>query len=128
MKAILSTTVLPLDGTYRVVTLRGQAREELLSSLAGVPHYVGHPDTRAIVEALGAVQAPTKLFAGLLVGEQAVCFPIRQGLSSRATEGFTLHQAIEEIATLDVRVISRLEDEMFTSEQVRREIALYLDE
>ncbi len=109
MKAILSTTVLPVDGTYRVVTLKGDDREQLLNSLSRVPHYVGHPDTKAIVEALGATPAPTKLFTGLQVGEQAVCFPIKQGLSSRATEGFTAHQAIAEICTLDVRVITRLE-------------------
>jgi hypothetical protein len=109
MKAILSTTVLPLDGTYRVQTMKDGDREQLLNSLSGVPHYVGHPDTKAIVEALGAVQAPTKLFTGLGVGEQAVCFPIKQGLSSRATEGFTVHQAIAEVGTLDVRVITRLE-------------------
>jgi hypothetical protein len=109
MKAILSTTVLPIDGTYKVYTLAGEAREHLLNSLSGVPHYVGHPDTKAIVEALGATQAPTKLFTGLEVGEQAVCFPIKQGLSTRATEGFTVHQAIEEVGTLDVRVITRLE-------------------
>lgn len=109
MKAILSTTVLPIDGTYKVNTLKGDDREQLLNSLAGIPHYVGHPDTKAIVEALGATPAPTKLFTGLQVGEQAVCFPIKQGLSSRATEGFTVHQAIVEVGTLDVRVITRLE-------------------
>lgn len=110
MKAILSTTILPLDGTYKVWTLRGEARTEVLCSLKGIPHYVGHPDTKAIVEAFGAVPAPTKLFAGLEVGERALCVPIKQGLSSRATDGFTSpHQAIEEIGTLDVRVISRIE-------------------
>jgi len=101
--------VLPIDGSYSIVTLKGDAREQLLGSLAGVPHYIGHPDTKAIVEALGAVPAPTKLFSGLEVGEQCVCFPIKQGLSSRATEGFTIHQAIAEVGTLDVRVITRIE-------------------
>jgi hypothetical protein len=110
MKAILSTTILPVDGTYRVVTMQGEYRELTLNSLSGVPHYIGHPDTKAIVEALGATQAPTKLFTGLEIGEQAVCFPIKQGLSDRAKEGLTNpNQAIEEIGTLDVRVITRLE-------------------
>lgn len=110
VKAVLSTTVLPKDGTYRVETLRDERRENALKSLSGVAHYIGHPDTKKIVESLGAVPAPTKLFAGLEVGEQAICFPIKQGLSSRAVEGFTSpHQAIEEIATLDVRVITRIE-------------------
>lgn len=108
MKAILSTTVLPLDGTYNVRTVQGAERDALLNCIIpGVPHYIGHPDTKAIVEALGAVPAPTKLFAGLQVGEQCVCFPIKQGLSTRATEGFTVHQAIAEVSTLDVRVVTR---------------------
>ena len=108
--AILSTTILPVDGNYSVKTVAGADREEVLNNLAGVAHYIGHPDTKAIAEGLGATPAPTKLFKGLAVGEQAVCLPIKQGLSSRATEGFTIHQAIEEINTLDVRVITRLAD------------------
>jgi len=108
--AILSTTILPVDGNYNVKTVTGVAREEVLNGLNGVAHYIGHPDTKAITEGLGAVPAPTKLFKGLAIGEQAVCLPIKQGLSSRAAEGFTVHQAIEEINTLDVRVITRLAD------------------
>jgi hypothetical protein len=107
--AILSTTILPLDGTYNVLTLTGEKRAAVLDSLFGVPHYIGHPDTREIVETLGAEPAPTKLFKGLEVGEQAVCFPIKQGLSNRGQNGFTVHQAIEEINALDVRVMTRLQ-------------------
>jgi len=109
MKAILSTTVLPHDGTYEVRTLVGTERATTLESLSWVPHYVGHPDTKKIVEALGAIPAPTKLFEGLQVGEKAVCFPIKAGLSTRGTEGFSSpHQAISEIDDLAVRVITRL--------------------
>jgi hypothetical protein len=101
--AILSTTVLPLDGTYRVETLPG------CPDITGVPHYVGHPDTKEIVESMGAVPAPTKLFLGLEPGQQAVCFPIQQGKSTRATEGFTTpHQGVS-MEDLQVRVITRLE-------------------
>jgi len=103
--AVLSTTVLPLDGTYRVETLPPGK----VPDIAGVPHFIGHPDTRSIIEGLGAVPAPTKLFSGLQVGEQAVCFPIAQGRSTRATEGFTTpHQAVD-FSDLQVRVITRLE-------------------
>jgi len=103
--AVLSTTVLPVDGVYRVETLPPGE----IPSLAGVPHYVGHPDTKQIVEDLGAVPAPTKLFPGQAVGEQVICFPIAQGKSTRATEGFTTpHQAVD-LADLQVRVITRLE-------------------
>lgn len=108
--AVLSTTVLPLDGVYRVVTLSGVARAAALASLAGagVPHYVGHPDTKVLLEALGAVQAPSKLFPGQQIGDVVLCVPIRQGLSSRATDGFTVHQAIEELESLDVKTVERI--------------------
>jgi hypothetical protein len=103
--AVLSTTVLPLDGTYRVHTLPPGE----IPDLTGVPHYIGHPDTRTIVENLGAVPAPSKLFAGLQPGEQAICFPIQQGKSTRAVDGFTTpHQSVE-LSDLQVRVITRLE-------------------
>lgn len=104
-KAVLSTTVLPLDGTYRVETLPpGQ-----IPSLVGVPHYIGHPDTKQIVESLGAVPAAEKLFPGLQPGEQAVCFPIAQGKSTRAVDGFTSpHQSVD-LSDLQIRVIIRLE-------------------
>lgn len=102
--AVLSTTVLPFDGEYRVETLAPGH----IPSLVGVPHYIGHPDTREIVEGLGAVPASTKLFPGQAVGEQVICFPIAQGKSSRATEGFTTpHQAVA-LEDLQVRVITRL--------------------
>jgi len=103
--AVLSTTVLPLDGVYRVETLPpGEVPD-----ITGVPHYIGHPDTKAIVEGLGAVPAPSKLFPGLTVGEQAICFPIAQGKSTRAVEGFTTPHQNVDLSDLQVRVITRLE-------------------
>lgn len=103
--AVLSTTVLPVDGVYRVETLpKGE-----IPDLSGVPHYIGHPDTKEIVESLGAVPAESKLFPGLAVGETAVCFPIQQGKSNRAVDGFTSpHQSVS-LDDLSVRVIARLE-------------------
>jgi hypothetical protein len=101
--AILSTTVLPLDGVYKVET----AQE--IPNLTGVPHYIGHPDTKAIVESLGAVPAESKLFAGLQPGEKAACFPIQQGKSTRAVEGFTSPHQNVSMDDLQVRVIERLE-------------------
>lgn len=101
--AVLSTTVLPLDGTYEVVTIDPERVD-----ITGVPHYIGHPATKEIVEKLGAVQAKSKLFAGLEPGEVAVCFSIKQGKSTRAKDGFTSpHQ---EVTTDDLicRVIRRL--------------------
>ena len=106
-KAILSTTVCPLDGAYTVRTLK---KEEVANlKLEGVPHYIGHPDTRAIVEKLGAVPAESRLFTGLQVGEQAICFPIQQGKSTRAELGFaTPHQGVT-VDDLSVRIVTRWE-------------------
>lgn len=102
--AVLSTTVLPLDGVYQVETLpKGE-----LPNITDIPHFIGHPDTKQIVEALGSVPASTKLFVGLNSGEQAVAFPIQQGKSTRATEGFTSPHQEVSIDDLQVRVITRL--------------------
>lgn len=105
ISAVLSTTVLPLDGVYSVETLqKGE-----IPDLVGVPHYIGHPSTKAIVEGLGAVPAPTKLFPGLQPGEQAVCFPIAQGKSSRTVDGFSSPHQDVSLDDLQVRVIQRIE-------------------
>jgi len=103
--AILSTTVLPLDGLYRVITLpRGTTPD-----LTGVPHYCGHPDTAALIESFGAVKAESKLFQGLIPGEKALCVPIQQGKSTRATEGFTTPHQNVTLTELELREIERIE-------------------
>lgn len=103
-KAVLSTTVIPLDGVYRIETLpSGQ-----IPDIKGVFHYIGHPATRDIVESLGAVKAASNLFEGLNPGEKAICFPIQSGKSSRSTEGKTVDQEVK-LADLSVRVISRID-------------------
>lgn len=99
--AILSTTVLPLDGTYSVVRVDA-------IDIKGVPHYIGHPATKQIVETLGSVQSESKLFEGLQEGESALACSIKQGQSSRATVGHTeAHQEIT-IDQLDFRLITRV--------------------
>jgi hypothetical protein len=101
--AVLSTTVLPVDGIYEVETVDPEQ-----VNIEGVPHYIGHPATKEIVEKLGAVQAETKLFSGLEPGEVAVCFSIAQGKSTRAKDGFTSpHQAVTT-GDLVCRVIRRM--------------------
>jgi hypothetical protein len=101
--AVLSTTVLPLDGVYKV-----EAVQEV-PNLTGVPHYIGHPDTKAIVEGLGAIQAESKLFPGLQPGEKAVCVPIKQGRSNRKENGFTSPHQNVGLEDLQVRLITRLD-------------------
>lgn len=111
IKAILSTTVLPVDGTYAVGTLEGEQKERVLSALEGVPHYIGHPATKEIVEQFGAIPASSKLFEGLEGGEFAVCFSIKQGRSNRKTDGFTSPHQEVTMDDLDVRIIQRLDSE-----------------
>lgn len=103
--AVLSTTVLPHDGTYDVYTLS----QGDIPDISGIPHYIGHPDTKNIVESLGAIPSPTKLFAGLQPGQSAICFPIHQGLSSRANDGFTSPHQNVDLSMLSVRVITRVD-------------------
>jgi len=103
--AVLSTTVLPLDGVYRVETLP----VGFVPNLAGIPHYIGHPTTKNIVESLGAVPAPTKMFQGLLPGQQAICFPIAQEKSPRNVDGFTSPHMNVGLEDLQIRVITRIE-------------------
>ncbi|NQS75199.1 MAG: hypothetical protein HQP61_01970 [Peptococcaceae bacterium] len=103
IKAVLSTTVLPVDGAYEVRALSE------CPDVTGVEHYIGHPDTKTIVEELGAIQAPSKLFFGLNPGESAICFAIRQGRSDRKEQGYTSpHQAVT-MDDLSVRIITRID-------------------
>ena len=110
-KAVLSTTVLPLDGVYEITTLPPGE----IPDITGVPHYIGHPATKAIVESLGAVPADSKLFPGLEpdagkmeYSSRAICFPIAQGKSTRGAHGKTVDQDVD-LADLEVRVITRLD-------------------
>ena len=117
--AILSTTVIPIDGTYKVLSEPENAPWEVDGTVflpesveivfAGTPHYIGHPDTKNIVEALGAVPAPSKLFPGLKVGECALTVTIKQGRSTRTTLGHTeSHQSVTR-DDLVVRALLRIE-------------------
>jgi len=100
--AVLSTTILPLDGTYTVITV------DKCPNIQGIPHYIGHPDTKNIIEELGTVQADSKLFEGLQPFESAICVPIQQGKSTRATEGFTTPHQKVTLDDLSVRIVTRL--------------------
>jgi hypothetical protein len=101
VRAILTSTVCPIDGTYQVLTI------DKPESLSGILHYVGHPATRALVEGMGAVKAPSNLFEGLGIGETALVVSIKQGCSSRATQGMTVDQAVT-IDDLTFRVMTRI--------------------
>jgi len=99
--AITSTTIIPKDGTYSV------ARLDVCPDITGVIHYVGHPATKTIVESKGAVQALSKLFLGLEVGESMICFAIKQGMSNRSQGGTAANQEVSE-DMLEIRAVTRL--------------------
>lgn len=94
--AILSSTVLPIDGDYR--------RREITfpGNLEGVQHYVGHPATKELVEALGATRAESNLFGGLEVGEACLCVPLAKPRDDGKSE-WTNHAAVE--STKDLKAI-----------------------
>ena len=121
--AVTSTTILPLDGVYGVTRvdingfLSGSGPDEVRDSLSnghvpvkalimGTPHYVGHPATKIIAESMGAVPAPTKLFAGLQPGEAMLCCAIKQGQSDRSQGGTAVNQEVTP-DMLDWRLVVR---------------------
>ncbi len=80
--------------------------------LYGMISYVGHPSTRALVEALGATTDTTGAngnpgkFAGLAVGESYLAVPLA---SNPRTEGWTANVAIESIAELKAILVTRID-------------------
>ena len=98
--AVLSTTVIPNDGLYQIQRIK-------FTDVTNVLHYIGHPSTKEIVENMGAIQSENKLFTGLEKNENAVCFAIKQGVSSRKELGHTVHQEIN-LEDLDIRLITRI--------------------
>lgn len=96
--AVLSSTILT-DGTFECQTVNFPA------SLAGVSHYVGHPATKGLIEALGAIPAPTKLFGGLKVGESYLAVPL--AVNPRV-EGYTVDTAVADVSQLTARIVTRV--------------------
>ncbi len=103
--AVLSTTVIPQDGLYRITRLLPKD----LPPLKKIQHYIGHPATKGIVEEMGAIAAPTNIFKGLQPGECAVCFPISGHLSDRYRNGYTLPHRFVTIRDLSPKLLKRLE-------------------
>lgn len=96
--AILSSTVLT-DGTFQCETI------SFPNDLSGVPHYVGHPDTKALIEALGAVQATEKLFDGLEIGESYLAVPLA---NNKREAGWTVNQAVSDLSQLTAKLVRRV--------------------
>lgn len=107
IKAILSSTVLTVDGLYKVETVDGGAALEILFEAAkgGVTHFVGHPATKVMLESVGFKQDSKKLFAGLQPGESFVAVP----LAVNPREGHvTSDQAITAWSDVTVKVVTRI--------------------
>lgn len=68
--AILSSTVLSREGVYQYVTF------ESVPIIGGLPHYVGHPATRHILDDSGAVYTPG-YFGGLGIGQAYLTCQLR---------------------------------------------------
>lgn len=96
--AILSSTVLT-GGVFVCENI------PFPQELGRIPHYVGHPATKGLVEALGAVPAPTKLFGGLAVGESYLAIPL--AVNPRA-EGYTADTAVNDVSQLQAKLVTRL--------------------
>ena len=96
--AVLSSTVLT-DGEFRCETI------SFPSDLSGVPHYVGHPDTKVLIETLGAVQASEKLFTGLQVGESYLAVPLA---NNSRDAGWTVHKAVSDLSQLTAKKVTRI--------------------
>jgi len=108
LKAITSTTILPLDGVYEVKTIELTSAIQAEIARQRVPHYVGHPATKIIIEErLQAVPAESKLFPGLQSGESMLCVPIKQGRSDRSKGGTSINQEVS-LEDLDFRIVTRL--------------------
>lgn len=72
--------------------------------MTGCRHYVGHPATRQLLEALGAEYVPGR-WAGPAVGESYLAVPLAQNAREG---GYTIDAAIESIAALRAILCTRL--------------------
>ncbi len=97
-KVILSSTVLT-EGTFTCKNVPFPA------DLTGIPHYVGHPATKALLDALGAEKSPESLFGGLEVGESYLAVPLA---TSPRADGWTKDTAIDDITALQAKLITRI--------------------
>lgn len=102
--AVLSSAVMPIDGTYEVKTLPSY----LAVNIIGVPHYIGHTYTRKIVERLGAIRSINPTFHGLRAGESALCVTINHTYENRRKHHFTRADQKVSIRNLNFRVLTRI--------------------
>lgn len=103
LTAVLTSTVLT-PGVFRATEINLAT-----TTLTGVPHYIGHPSTRSVVESLGAIPAPERFFAGLQPGEAYLAVRLRpESNTSRASGGITLDTEVS-ISDLEAMLVERVE-------------------
>lgn len=97
--AVLSSTVINVSGNYDVEVGVD------MPDIKGLTHFVGHPDTRKVIESLGAVYAGAgELFKGLEVGESFIAVPLA---NPDRSSGWTVDQALKSVNDLRVTLITR---------------------
>lgn len=98
--AVLSSTVINVSGQYDVQV--GVS----MPDVKGLPSYVGHPDTAALLSELGVeAQARGALFNGLEVGQSFVAVPLQ---NPDRSEGWTKDQALASLDQVRVTIVTRI--------------------
>ena len=98
--AILSSTIVNVSGLYEVQV------NAPLPNLEGIPSYVGHPDTAALLAELGVEAQPKgSLFGGLEVGQSFVAVPLQ---NPNRSQGWTVDQAVSGVDQLRVTIVTRV--------------------
>jgi hypothetical protein len=102
--AILSTTLISFDdGNYNYKKLTSPLYPYELDR---IPHYVGHPATKYILDSLGAIYVPGG-FTGLKVGES---FYVAQLKDGRKGAAFTVDQPNVTPDDIKWGIVTRLPD------------------
>ena len=101
--AILSSTILT-EGDYRYTTL------DHTPSVEGVPHYVGHPTTRSVLDGLGAIHTPG-LFAGLQPGQSVFVCKLGPSAMAAARVGGTTAEYAATPDDLEWGRLTRIDSE-----------------
>lgn len=101
---IMSTTILPVDGTY---IRREIPMTNALMNMNGKQHYVGHPATKQLLEDQGAIYIPGKL-ERLTVGQKALCVPLASSPRETGQRGNVFDIEISDFTALKAILIERI--------------------
>ena len=108
--ALLSSTILTVDGTYKVETLDLEGFKDLVFDKKGIPHYVGHPFTLALIEKIFKdifVFQKGEYFSGLKAGESFLTISLKN--SNRHKVGFTTDKVVTSLNDFVFKTVTRIE-------------------